>query len=248
MVLFTVWLAWQAPLYDIVARLLTGPRTACSRLIHHRDKVCAKEKSGFIAIMFGGLTVASSHGRAAGNIYRSAFYGVRPFLAVSLLGVIALMSSQPLIPANIPGRAVASILADRAESTDSSSSVTDLRRYGVGHGGYSRHSPPAPMMRIRRIPAKCRDSLSARRIGYRQYLGAVNRDKHGAAGSGNLFRAVSVPLMVFQTVSTQHAALATNSGVMGILPSVTYRRRSTWQQKAEHHAHGDGVRPEHCGV
>ncbi len=80
MVLFTAGnlLAWQAPGYMtlIVARLLTGRRTACSsRLIYHRDKSGAKRESGFCdryyVWWFNG---SAGHGRSAGHIYRSAFW------------------------------------------------------------------------------------------------------------------------------------------------------------------------------
>ncbi len=69
-----------------------------------------KEKAASaIAIMFGGLTVALVTGVPLGTFIGQHFGWRETFLAVSLLGVIALMSSQLLIPANIPGRAAASI-------------------------------------------------------------------------------------------------------------------------------------------
>lgn len=79
--------------------------------------------------MFGGLTVALVTGVPLGTFIGQHFGWRETFLAVSLLGVIALMSSQLLIPANIPGHTAS--IRDR-ESTDSSSSVADLRRYGAG--------------------------------------------------------------------------------------------------------------------
>lgn len=69
-----------------------------------------KEKAASaIAIMFGGLTVALVTGVPLGTFIGQHFGWRETFLAVSMLGVIALISSQLLIPANIPGRAAASI-------------------------------------------------------------------------------------------------------------------------------------------
>ncbi len=106
-------LAWQAPGYMtlIVARLLTGWRTACSSRLDlpSRQVWCQKKAASAIAIMFGGLTVALVTGVPLGTFIGQHFGWRETFLAVSLLGVIALMSSQLLIPANIPGRAAASI-------------------------------------------------------------------------------------------------------------------------------------------
>lgn len=77
---------------------------------YHRDKSGAKEKAASaIAIMFGGLTVALVTGVPLGTFIGQHFGWRETFLAVSMLGVIALISSQLLIPANIPGRAAASI-------------------------------------------------------------------------------------------------------------------------------------------
>lgn len=81
MVLFTAGnlLAWQAPGYMtlIVARLLTGfgAQRVLLDWIYHRDKSGAKRESGFCdryyVWWFNG---SAGHGRAAGNIYRSAFW------------------------------------------------------------------------------------------------------------------------------------------------------------------------------
>lgn len=137
MVLFTAGnlLAWQAPGYMtlIVARLLTGLAHGVFFSIGSTiaTSLVPKEKAASaIAIMFGGLTVALVTGVPLGTFIGQHFGWRETFLAVSMLGVIALISSQLLIPANIPGRAAASI-RDR-EGADSSPSVADLCRYGTG--------------------------------------------------------------------------------------------------------------------
>lgn len=70
----------------------------------------AKEKAASaIAIMFGGLTVALVTGVPFGTFIGQHFGWRETFLAVSILGVIALISSLILVPNNIPGRASASL-------------------------------------------------------------------------------------------------------------------------------------------
>jgi predicted MFS family arabinose efflux permease len=68
-----------------------------------------KEKASAIAIMFGGLTVALVTGVPFGTFIGQHFGWRETFLAVSILGVIALISSLILVPNNIPGRASASL-------------------------------------------------------------------------------------------------------------------------------------------
>lgn len=62
-----------------------------------------KEKAASaIAIMFGGLTVAPVTGVPIGTFIGQHFGWRETFLAVSILGVIALVSSLILVPNNIP--------------------------------------------------------------------------------------------------------------------------------------------------
>lgn len=96
----------------IVARLLTGLAHGVFFSIGSTiaTSLVPKEKAASaIAIMFGGLTVALVTGVPLGTFIGQHFGWRETFLAVSMLGVIALISSQLLIPANIPGRAAASI-------------------------------------------------------------------------------------------------------------------------------------------
>ncbi|PLN82237.1 MFS sugar transporter, partial [Klebsiella quasipneumoniae] len=116
MVLFTAGnvLAWQAPGYEtlILARLLTGLAHGVFFSIGSTiaTSLVAKEKAASaIAIMFGGLTVALVTGVPFGTFIGQHFGWRETFLAVSILGVIALISSLILVPNNIPGRASASL-------------------------------------------------------------------------------------------------------------------------------------------
>nr|WP_157349443.1 MFS transporter [Raoultella sp. 10-1] len=116
MVLFTAGnlLAWQAPGYEtlIFARLLTGLAHGVFFSIGSTiaTSLVPKEKAASaIAIMFGGLTVALVTGVPIGTFIGQHFGWRETFLAVSILGVIALVSSLILVPNNIPGRASASL-------------------------------------------------------------------------------------------------------------------------------------------
>ena len=99
-------LAWQAPGYAtlILARILTGlahgvffsvGSTIATGLVS-RDKAASA-----IAIMFAGLTVALVTGVPLGTWIGQTFGWRETFLAVSLLGLLALRGSALLIPAHL---------------------------------------------------------------------------------------------------------------------------------------------------
>ena len=105
MVLFTAGnvLAWQAPDYTtlVIARLLTGLAHGVFFSIGSTiaTSLVPKEKAASaIAIMFGGLTVALVTGVPLGTFIGQHFGWRETFLAVSLLGVIALVTSLLLVP------------------------------------------------------------------------------------------------------------------------------------------------------
>ncbi|MFV0575917.1 MAG: MFS transporter [Vibrio sp.] len=99
-------LAWQAPSYEtlIMARILTGLAHGVFFSIGSTiaTSLVSKEKEGSaIAIMFTGLTVALVTGVPLGTWVGQTFGWRATFLIVSLLGLIALVGSALLIPANI---------------------------------------------------------------------------------------------------------------------------------------------------
>ncbi len=115
MVLFTAGnlLAWQAPGYAtlVFARLLTGRHTVCSsRLAQLSRRAGAERESRFghrhYVWWLNGRPVT---GVPIGTFIGQHFGWRETFLAVSILGVIALVSSLILVPNNIPGRASASL-------------------------------------------------------------------------------------------------------------------------------------------
>jgi len=107
-------LAWQAPGYNmlIIARVLTGlahgvffsiGSTIATGLVPKQKAASA------IAIMFTGLTVALVTGVPLGTYIGQVFGWQATFLIVAMLGLIALIGSSLLVPANLKQPAVAKL-------------------------------------------------------------------------------------------------------------------------------------------
>ncbi len=99
-------LAWQAPGYEalVVARLLTGLAHGVFFSIGSTvaTSLVSKEKeASAIAIMFTGLTVALVTGVPLGTYIGQTLGWQTTFLIVSALGLLALVGSALLIPANL---------------------------------------------------------------------------------------------------------------------------------------------------
>ncbi len=108
MVMFTLGnvLAWQAPGYTtlMAARLFTGLAHGVFFSIGSTiaTGVVPKEKAASaIAMMFGGLTVALVTGVPLGTFIGQHFGWRGTFLAVSLIGVIAVIATMVLVPSTI---------------------------------------------------------------------------------------------------------------------------------------------------
>ncbi|MET6676605.1 MFS transporter [Citrobacter amalonaticus] len=228
MVLFTAGnlLAWQAPGYMtlIAARLLTGLAHGVFFSIGSTiaTSLVAKEKAASaIAIMFGGLTVALVTGVPLGTFIGQHFGWRETFLAVSVLGVVALISSQWLIPANIPGRAAAT-LRDQLSVLTHPRLLIIYAITALGYGGvFTAFTFLAPMMQD--LAGFSSAAVSWILLGYGVSVAVGNiwggklADKHGAVPALKfIFAALFVLLIVFQfTASMQYAALVTVL-VMGI--------------------------------
>lgn len=228
MVLFTVGnlLAWQAPGYAtlVVARLLTGLAHGVFFSIGSTiaTSLVPKEKAASaIAIMFGGLTVALVTGVPLGTFIGQHFGWRETFLAVSLLGVIALIASAILIPGNIPGRAPAS-LADQLKVLTHPRLLMIYAITALGYGGvFTAFTFLAPMMQ--NLAGFTPNAVSWILLGYGVAVAVGNiwggklADKHGAVPALKfIFAALAALLVVFQfTASIQYAALATVL-VMGV--------------------------------
>jgi len=228
MVLFTAGniLACQAPDYTtlIIARLLTGLAHGVFFSIGSTiaTSLVPKEKAASaIAIMFGGLTVALVTGVPLGTFIGQHFGWRETFLAVSLLGVIALISSQLLIPSSIPGRAAAT-LRDQLKVLTHPRLLMIYAITALGYGGvFTAFTFLAPMMQD--LAGFSPSAVSWILLGYGVSVAIGNiwggklADKYGAVPALKIiFAALVILLLMFQfTSSVQYAALATVL-VMGI--------------------------------
>lgn len=228
MVLFTIGnlLAWQAPGYItlVIARLLTGLAHGVFFSIGSTiaTSLVPKEKAASaIAIMFGGLTVALVTGVPLGTFIGQHFGWRETFLAVSMLGVIALIASAILIPRNIPGRASAS-LSDQLKVLTHPRLLMIYAITALGYGGvFTAFTFLAPMMQ--NLAGFTPNAVSWILLGYGVAVAIGNiwggklADKHGAVPALKfIFAALAALLLVFQfTASIQYAALATIL-VMGV--------------------------------
>ena len=121
MVLFTIGnlVAWMAPDYTalMAARVLTGLAHGVFFSIGSTiaTSLVPKEKAASaIALMFTGLTVALATGVPLGTFIGQHFGWQATFLAVSLLGVIAVIGSAILVPSDIAGSKPAPLLMQLA--------------------------------------------------------------------------------------------------------------------------------------
>ncbi len=228
MVLFTLGnlLAWQAPGYAtlVLARLMTGLAHGVFFSIGSTiaTSLVPKEKAASaIAIMFGGLTVALVTGVPLGTFIGQHFGWRETFLAVSMLGVIALIASAILVPNNIPSRAPAS-LREQVKVLIHRRLLMIYAVTALGYGGvFTAFTFLAPMMQ--NLAGFTPGAVSWILLGYGVSVAIGNlwggklADKHGAVPALKfIFAALMVLLLVFQfTASMQYAALATVL-VMGI--------------------------------
>ncbi|WP_208277800.1 MFS transporter [Massilia oculi] len=121
MVLFTLGnlVAWMAPNYEalMAARVVTGLAHGVFFSIGSTiaTSLVPKEKAASaIALMFTGLTVALVTGVPLGTFIGQHFGWQATFLAVSLLGVIAVIGSAILVPSDIAGSTPSSLLTQLA--------------------------------------------------------------------------------------------------------------------------------------
>ncbi|HBW94470.1 MAG TPA: MFS sugar transporter [Enterobacter asburiae] len=224
MVLFTAGniLAWQAPDYTtlVIARLLTGLAHGVFFSIGSTiaTSLVPKEKAASaIAIMFGGLTVALVTGVPLGTFIGQHFGWRETFLAVSLLGAIALVTSLLLVPSNIPGRASAS-LRDQLKVLTHPRLLIIYAVTALGYGGvFTAFTFLAPMMQD--LAGFSPNAVSWILLGYGISVAVGNiwggklADKHGAVPALKfIFAALVVLLMIFQFTASVHYAVL----VMGI--------------------------------
>ncbi len=162
--------------------------------------------------MFGGLTVALVTGVPFSTFIGQHFGWRETFLAVSILGVIALISSLILVPNNIPGRASAQP-ARSAESINPSAPADDLRHYRAGlwrrvYRFYFPGADDAGAGRLQPVSGELDPAGLWCLGGYRGSVwGGKLADKHGAVSALKfIFAALVVLLLVFQLTASVHYA------------------------------------------
>lgn len=228
MALFTVGnvIAWLSPNYEtlVVARLLTGLAHGVFFSIGSTiaTSLVPKEKAASaIAIMFGGLTVALVTGVPLGTFIGQHFGWRETFLAVSAIGVIALISSMILIPKDIPNRALAGI-KEQLQVLTHPRLVLIYLVTALGYGGvFTAFTFLAPMMQD--LAGFSPSAVSWILLGYGVSVAIGNiwggklADRHGAVPALKfIFAALAVLLLVFQFTAHSHVAALLTILVMGV--------------------------------
>ncbi len=251
MALFTVGnlVAWLAPNYEtlVIARLLTGLAHGVFFSVGSTiaTSLVSKEKAASaIAIMFGGLTVALVTGVPLGTLIGQHFGWRESFLAVSLLGVIALVASQLLIPRNIT-QPSATTLAQQARVMINPRLLLIYAITALGYGGvFTAFTFLAPMMQS--LAGFSPTAVSVILLGYGVSVAVGNiwggklADRRGAVPALTLiFMALALLLMVFQFTASMHFMSVVTVLIMGIFAFANVPGLQVYVvQKAEHYAPG----------
>ena len=228
MVLFTAGnlLAWLSPNYEtlVIARLVTGLAHGVFFSIGSTiaTSLVAKEKAASaIAIMFGGLTVALVTGVPLGTFIGQHFGWRETFLAVSFIGIVALISSMILVPKNIPTRAVAS-LKDQLKVLTHSRLLIIYAITALGYGGiFTAFTFLTPMMQD--LAGYSPQAVSWILLGYGVSVAVGNiwggklADRHGAVPALKfIFTALAALLLLFQFTASSHIAALVTVLMMGV--------------------------------
>ncbi len=228
MVLFTAGnlLAWLSPNYEtlVIARLVTGLAHGVFFSIGSTiaTSLVAKEKAASaIAIMFGGLTVALVTGVPLGTFIGQHFGWRETFLAVSFIGIVALISSMILVPKNIPTRAVAS-LKDQLKVLTHSRLLIIYAITALGYGGvFTAFTFLTPMMQD--LAGYSPQAVSWILLGYGVSVAVGNiwggklADRHGAVPALMfIFTALAALLLLFQFTASSHIAALVTVLMMGV--------------------------------
>jgi DHA1 family inner membrane transport protein len=228
MVLFTLGnlLAWQSPSYEslVVARLLTGLAHGVFFSVGSTiaTSLVAKEKAATaIAIMFGGLTVALVTGVPLGTFIGQHFGWRETFLAVSLIGMVAIIASLILIPNNMKNQASASI-RDQLQVLTHPRLLLIYAVTALGYGGvFTTFTFLAPMMQ--ELAGFSAPAVSWILLAYGIAVAIGNiwggklADRHGAVRALSfIFAALAALLLVFQFTASHSVAALLTVVVMGV--------------------------------
>ncbi|WP_114195715.1 MFS transporter [Edaphovirga cremea] len=228
MVLFTLGnlLAWLSPGYNtlVIARLLTGLAHGVFFSIGSTiaTSLVAKEKAASaIALMFGGLTVALVTGVPLGTFIGQHFGWRETFLAVSMIGVVAIIASQLLIPNTIRNQPSAGF-RDQLKVLTHPRLLLIYTVTALGYGGvFTTFTFLAPMMQEQAGFSASMVSWILLAYGVSVAIGNIwggkLADRHGAVPALSfIFAALSVLLFVFQFTSGQSIPALLTLLVMGV--------------------------------
>jgi DHA1 family inner membrane transport protein len=213
MVLFTLGnlLAWQSPNYNtlVIARLLTGLAHGVFFSIGSTiaTSLVSKEKAASaIALMFGGLTVALVTGVPLGTFIGQHFGWRETFLAVSMIGVIAIIASAILVPNNIKNKPAARI-SDQVKVLMNPRLMLIYAITALGYGGvFTTFTFLAPMMQEQAGFSASMVSWILLAYGVSVAIGNIwggkLADRHGAVNALTIiFAALAALLLIFQFTS-----------------------------------------------
>lgn len=228
MVFFTIGnlLAWQSPNYStlVVARLLTGLAHGVFFSIGSTiaTSLVSKEKAASaIALMFGGLTVALVTGVPLGTFIGQHFGWRETFLAVTLIGVIAIIASAIVVPNNIKNGPSAKI-ADQLKVLMNPRLLLIYAVTALGYGGvFTTFTFLAPMMQQQAGFSASMVSWILLAYGVSVAIGNIwggkLADKHGAVKALSIiFAALAIILFVFQFTANFAIPALITLMVMGI--------------------------------
>ena len=228
MVLFTLGnlMAWQSPNYNtlVMARLLTGLAHGVFFSIGATiaTSLVPKEKAASaIALMFGGLTVALVTGVPLGTFIGQHFGWRETFLAVSMIGVIAIIASAMLVPNNIKNKPAARI-ADQLKVLMNPRLLLIYAVTALGYGGvFTTFTYLAPMMQEQAGFSAGMVSWILLAYGISVAIGNIwggkLADRHGAVKALTIiFTALALILLVFQFTSGFGIPALITVMVMGI--------------------------------
>jgi predicted MFS family arabinose efflux permease len=193
----------------VAARLLTGLAHGVFFSIGSTiaTSLVSKEKAASaIALMFGGLTVALVTGVPLGTFIGQHFGWRETFLAVSLIGVIAIIASAILVPNTIKNSPAARI-ADQIKVLMHPRLMLIFAITALGYGGvFTMFTFLAPMMQEQAGFSAGMVSWILLAYGISVAVGNIwggkLADKHGAVKALSIiFAALAALLMVFQFTS-----------------------------------------------
>lgn len=213
-------LAWQAPSYEtlILARILTGLAHGVFFSIGSTiaTGLVAKDKeASAIAIMFTGLTVALVTGVPLGTWIGQEWGWRATFLVVSVLGLIALIGSALLVPANLKQSTPAKF-SEQLQVLTQPRLLLVYAMTAVGYGGtFVAFTYLAPI--LQQVSGFASSSIGLIMLVYGVSVAVGNiwggkmADKHGPIKALHIiFTALALVLLVFTfTAGSQLGAVLT---------------------------------------